>query len=103
RHRLLAQPCPACELAHAQAVLFEQRHQDRAVARPHLAPAGGAEPLLQELVPALRRLGEQKAEIVPIHGSSYIRLVLLSPLVRRGPAEATAAGGGGESWKRAEP
>ena len=67
RHRLLAQPRPERELSHPQAVLFEQRHQDRAVTRPHLAPAGSAKPLLQELVPALGRLGEQEAEVVPIH------------------------------------
>ena len=57
----------AQEAADAQAVLFEQRHQDRAVARPHRAPAGGAKALPQELVPTLRRLGEQEAEVVPIH------------------------------------
>jgi hypothetical protein len=67
RHRLLAEPGTASELTDAQAVLFEQRHQDRAVARPHRVPAGGAKVLLQELVPALRRLGEQKAEVAPIH------------------------------------
>ena len=67
RHRLLAQPRAARELSHAQSVLLEQRHEDRAVARAHLAPAGGAESLLEKVVPALRRLGEEEAEIVPIH------------------------------------
>lgn len=67
RHRLLAEPGTACEFADAQAVLFEQRHEDRAVARPHRAPAGDAEALLQELVPVPGRLGEGEAEAVPIH------------------------------------
>ena len=67
RHRLLAEPGTAGELAHPQPVLLEQRHQNRAVTRPHLAPAGGAEPLPQQLVPALCCLGEQEAEVVPIH------------------------------------
>src|SRR5262249_30723565 len=67
RHRLLAQSGPTGELAHAQAVLFEQRHQDRAVARAYLAPPRGAEALAQQLVPALRGLGEKEAEVVSIH------------------------------------
>jgi hypothetical protein len=58
---------PARELAHPQAVLLEQRHENRAVARPHLPPAGGAETGVQLLVPALGRLGEQEAEVVSIH------------------------------------
>src|SRR5206468_11223733 len=57
----------ARELAHPQAVLFEQRHENRAVARPHVAPAGCAETVVQLLVPALGGLGEQEAEIVSIH------------------------------------
>ena len=36
----------------------------RAVARPHVTPADGAETVVQLLVPALGRLGEQEAEVV---------------------------------------
>src|SRR5262249_9406553 len=42
RHRLLAEPGAGGELALTQAVLLEERHEDRAVARAHVAPAGGA-------------------------------------------------------------
>src|SRR5262249_5056367 len=41
----------------------------RAVARAHLGPAGGCKARGQQLVPVLSCLGEQEAEVVPIHVS----------------------------------
>jgi hypothetical protein len=65
RHRLLAQPGAGGELAHPQAVLLEEGDEQRAVRRTDLREARVAEPLGQQLVPALRRLREQEAEVLP--------------------------------------
>ena len=62
--RLLREPGAARDLAHAQAVLLEQRDQHGAVGGAHLGEALGREALRQQLVPALRRLGEQVAEVL---------------------------------------
>src|SRR5262249_17954534 len=73
----------AGELAHSQSVLLEQGHEDRAVAGAHIAPAGAAETLLQELVPALRGLGQQEAEIVSIHYLVLYQTILPNPWLSR--------------------
>ena len=66
-HRLLAQASAAGQLAHPQPVLLVQRHQQGAIARSHVAPTGGAKPLLQKLVPTLGGLGKEEAKIISIH------------------------------------
>src|SRR4029453_6567685 len=62
RHRLLAQMRPARKPRPPRG-----GEGGGAVARPHVAPTGGAETVVQLLVPALGRLGEQEAEVVSIH------------------------------------
>jgi hypothetical protein len=64
RHRLLAQSCPPRELAHPQAVLLVERHEDRAVRRTDVAVARLGEGGCEQLVPALRRLRQQEAEVI---------------------------------------
>lgn len=64
RDRLLAQACPARELAHAEAVLVEEREQDGSVRRTHLRVSRCDELRVEKLVPALRGLGQQIAEVL---------------------------------------
>jgi hypothetical protein len=52
--RLLAQARPPSQLTLAESVLFVERDQQRAVGRPNVGKAGADEPLVEELVPALK-------------------------------------------------
>src|SRR5262249_59177191 len=83
RHRLLAESGTAGELAHSQSVLLEQGHEDGGVAGAHIAPAGAAETLLQELVPALRGFGQRDAEVVSIHYLVLYQTILRSRWLSR--------------------
>jgi hypothetical protein len=65
-HRLLGESRSHRERTHPQPVLLEERQQHRAVRRPHVRIAAAPEGLVEELVPALRRLGEEIAEVVPV-------------------------------------
>jgi hypothetical protein len=62
RHRLLAEAGTGRKLAHSQAVLLEEREEDRSVRRADVAEATRPEALVEQLVPALRGLGEQVPE-----------------------------------------
>ena len=65
-HRLLGESRPHGERTHPQPVLLEERQQHRSVCRTHVGVAVVPESLVEELVPALRCLGEEVAEVVPI-------------------------------------
>jgi hypothetical protein len=64
RHRLLAHTRASGEHAHTQAVLLEQGNEHRSVGGSNIVETGGTEALVQQLVPSLRRLREQVAEIL---------------------------------------
>src|SRR5215211_571655 len=63
RHRLFAEPRSRCERAHAQAVLLEQRQQQRAGGRADRTDPPPLELRLEESVPALRGLRELEADV----------------------------------------
>jgi hypothetical protein len=64
-HRLLREPGRRCELCEAQAVALKERHQDGPIGGVELAEAPVGESLGQHLVEALRRPGQQKADVPP--------------------------------------
>src|SRR5205823_2397318 len=64
RQRLLAEASAARQLALPQSVLLVERDQQRSICRTNFVEAGSRESLVEDLVPALTRLRQKKAEVV---------------------------------------
>jgi hypothetical protein len=64
-HRLLREARAPRQLGHPEAVLFEEWYEHGPERWPHLWKTACAETLCEQLVPALRRLRQLKAEVLP--------------------------------------
>src|SRR5215211_639488 len=72
RQRLLGQAGSTCELPHPKPVLLPQGQQERSVRRPHVPVPALLERLAEQLVPALRGLGEQEPEVAGGGGAVHV-------------------------------